>query len=69
MIEPLPEEIDEVLWQEACRRADAIRRVLGSDAAQTSAVDIAYLADELGLSRASVFRLWSAPTEVVHQLG
>ncbi len=57
MIEPLPEEIDEVLWREACRRADAIRRVLGSDAAQTSAVDIADLADELGLSRASVFRL------------
>lgn len=57
MIEPLPEEIDEVLWREACRRADAIRRVLGSDAPQTSAVDIADLADELGLSRASVFRL------------
>lgn len=57
MIEPLPEEIDDAPWQEACRRADAIRKVLGSDAAQTSAVDIADLANELGLSRASVFRL------------
>ncbi len=57
MIESLPEKIDEAAWEEACQRADAIRKILGNNADQTSATDIAYLANELGLSRASVFRL------------
>lgn len=57
MTTPLPEEIDESSWEEACPRADAIRKVLGSNADQTSVADIAYLANELGLSRAFVFRL------------
>jgi putative transposase len=57
MSDPLPEEIDDALWQEACRRADAIRKVLKGGDEQTSAADIADLSKELGLSRASVFRL------------
>lgn len=57
MPDPLPDELDEALWQEACRRADAIRTVLKGSVDQTSAADIADLSEELGLSRASVFRL------------
>ena len=57
MSDPLPEEIDEALWQEACRRAEAIRKVVKDSDDQTSAADIADLSKELGLSRASVFRL------------
>ena len=57
MSDPLPEEIDDALWQEACRRADAIRKVVKGSDGQTSAAEIADLSKELGLSRASVFRL------------
>ena len=42
MSDPLPGEIDDVLWQEACRRADAIRKVLTCGDQQTSAAEIAY---------------------------
>ncbi|WP_278247165.1 hypothetical protein [Shimia aestuarii] len=41
MSDPLPEEIDDVLWQEACRRADAIRKVLKGGDDQTSAAVLA----------------------------
>ena len=57
MADPLPEEIDDALWQEACRRADAIRKVMKGSDEQTTAAEIADLSKELGLSRASVFRL------------
>ena len=57
MSDPLPEEIDDALWQEACGRADAIRKVVKSGAEQTTAAEIADLSKELDLSRASVFRL------------
>ncbi|WP_299870085.1 helix-turn-helix domain-containing protein, partial [uncultured Roseobacter sp.] len=57
MTDPLSDEIDEDLWNEASSRADAIRRFLKDNPGRTSAADIARLADELDLSRASVFRL------------
>ncbi len=57
MADPLPEEIDDALWQEVCRRADAIRNVVKGSDEQTSAAEISDLSKELGLSRASVFRL------------
>jgi putative transposase len=57
MADPLPEEIDDILWQEACRRAEVIRDTLKDNTCQTTAVDIKFLRDKLGLSRSSVFRL------------
>ncbi|MFG5380602.1 helix-turn-helix domain-containing protein, partial [Yoonia sp. R2-816] len=57
MTDPLADEIDEDLWTEASGRADALRGFLKDNPGQTSAADIARLADELGLSRASIFRL------------
>lgn len=57
MTDPLSDEIDEGLWYEASGRAGVIRRYLKENPGQTSAADIARLADELDLSRASVFRL------------
>ncbi|MEL6207976.1 MAG: Mu transposase C-terminal domain-containing protein [Pseudomonadota bacterium] len=57
MTNPLPDEIDEDLWNEASGRADTIRGFLKDNPGKTSATDIARLADKLDLSRASVFRL------------
>lgn len=57
MTDPLSDEIDESLWNEASGRAAVLRRYLEDNPGQTSAADIASLADELDLSRASVFRL------------
>ena len=57
MTKPLPDEIDEHLWNEAYGHADAIRSFLEDDPGRTSAADIAHLADELEVSRASVFGL------------
>ena len=57
MTDPLSDEIDEDLWNEAFGRADAIRRILKNNPGRTTSADIARLADELDLSRASVFRL------------
>jgi len=57
MTDPLSDEIDEDLCNEASSRAAAIRGFLKDNPGQTSAVDIARLAEELDLSRASVFRL------------
>lgn len=57
MADPLPEEIDDILWQEACRRAEVIRDTLKDNTYQTTAADIKFLRDKLGLSRSSVFRL------------
>lgn len=57
MTDSLSDEIDEDLWNEASGRADAIRSFLKDNPGRTNATDIARLADELDLSRASVFRL------------
>ena len=57
MTDPLSDEIDEDLWNEASGRANAIRSFLKDNPGRTNATDIARLADELEVSRASVFRL------------
>ena len=53
MDETLPAEIDEGRWNEACRRADAIRDCLRRYPQGAKAADVSDLADELELSRAS----------------
>ena len=46
MSDTLPKEIGDLLWQEACRRADAIRKVLKCGNEQTSAAEI--VGDQMG---------------------
>jgi putative transposase len=48
MSDPFPEEIDEMLWDEACRRADAIRGFLKGSPTNATAADVAELAADLG---------------------
>ena len=55
--DPFPDEIDEALWDEACRRADAIRGFLRRNPGRTTAGNVAALAAELGLSQATAYRL------------
>ncbi|ANN61889.1 transposase (plasmid) [Mesorhizobium loti NZP2037] len=57
MSDPFPDEIDEALWDEACRRADAIRDFLKRHPHSSTAGDVAGLAAELGLGRATAYRL------------
>jgi putative transposase len=57
MTDPFPDEIDEALWDEACRRADAIRSFLKRNPASATAADVAELAARLGLSQATAYRL------------
>lgn len=57
MTEPLPDEIDDALWDEACRRAAAIREFLKCNSGQSTAAAVADLAAELELSQASAYRL------------
>lgn len=57
MNDPFPDEIDASLWDEACRRADAIRGFLKRNPEGTTAGDVAGLAAELGLSQATAYRL------------
>ena len=57
MTEPLPDEVDDALWAEACRRATTIRRFMESNSNQSTVAAIADLASELGLSQASTYRL------------
>ncbi len=57
MTDALSDEIDDALWNEASGRADAMRSFLKDNPGRTSAADIARIAEELDLSRASVFRL------------
>jgi putative transposase len=57
MNDPLPNEIDGPLWDEAYRRADAIRNFLRRHPRSTTTADVAELAAELGLSQATVYRL------------
>lgn len=57
MSDQFPDEIDEPLWEEACRRADAIRGFLRRHTHCTAAGAVAELAAELGLSQATAYRL------------
>ena len=57
MNDPLPDEIDEALWDEACRRAEAIRGFLMRRSGKVAAGNMALLAAELEVSRATAFRL------------
>jgi putative transposase len=57
MSDPFPDEIDGALWNEAGRRADAIRRFLTRHPDIATAADVSGLAAELGLSRATAYRL------------
>ncbi|WP_337182468.1 hypothetical protein [Shinella sp.] len=57
MNDPLPDEIDETLWDEACRRAEAIRGFLMHRSGKVAAGDMALLAAELEVSRATAYRL------------
>jgi putative transposase len=57
MSDPFPDEIDDVIWDEACRRADAIRSFLKQNPAGATAADVAELAAALGLSQATAYRL------------
>ena len=57
MTEPLPDEVDDALWAEACRRAAAIRRFLLSNSGQSTVAAISDLASELQVSQATTYRL------------
>ncbi|MDX0855185.1 DDE-type integrase/transposase/recombinase [Sinorhizobium medicae] len=57
MIDRFPEEVDEALWDKACRRAEAIRGFLMRRSGKVAAGDMALLAAELDVSRATAFRL------------
>lgn len=57
MTETFPDEIDNALWDDACRRAAAIRQFLKKNSGRSIAADVADLAAELGLSQASTYRL------------
>ncbi|WP_234706464.1 helix-turn-helix domain-containing protein [Sinorhizobium meliloti] len=57
MSEPFPDEIDEALWDAAWRRADAIREFLKHRTGKMTAGNVALLATELEISRATAYRL------------
>lgn len=55
-LDPFPNEVDEARWDEACRRAEAIRGFLLSQSGKVVAGDVALLAAELDVSRATACR-------------
>jgi putative transposase len=57
MSDPFPDEVDEALWDEACRRAEAVREFLKNRPGKMTAGDVALLATELAISRATAYRL------------
>ncbi|QPC88868.1 DDE-type integrase/transposase/recombinase (plasmid) [Mesorhizobium sp. NBSH29] len=57
MNDPFPDEIDEALWDEACRRADAIREFLKGRTGNATAAQVAELAAEMEVSQATAYRL------------
>ncbi|MFN7093084.1 MAG: hypothetical protein ACK4P4_21345 [Allorhizobium sp.] len=57
MSDPFPDEVDAALWDEACRRADAIREFLKSRTGKKSVADGALLATEFEISQAAAYRL------------
>ena len=54
---PIPDQVDEQRWDEACRRTDAIRDFLKRRLNGSTTDDVAELAAELGLSLATAYRL------------
>ena len=60
MNEPFPEEIADAQWIEAHRRADAIRRFLRNRPDTRSVSEVLDLAKELGVSKATAYRLVKA---------
>ena len=57
MNDPFPDEIDEALWDEACRRADAIREFLRGRTGNATAAQVADLGAEMEVSQATAYRL------------
>lgn len=57
MIDSFPNEIDEQLWDEACRRADMIRDFLKHRTSRSTVDNVAGLAAQLELSQATTYRL------------
>lgn len=57
MSDPFPDDVDEQSWDEACRRADAIRNFLKRRTGSTKTGDVVELAAEIGLSQATTYRL------------
>jgi putative transposase len=57
MSDPFPDDVDEQSWDEACRRADAIRNFLKRRTGSTKTGDVVELAAEIGLSQATAYRL------------
>lgn len=55
--EPFPDEVDEALWHEACRRADTIRKFLNGRTGKMSVAEVALLGAELEVSQATAYRL------------
>jgi len=53
----IPNDIDEPHWEEACRRADAIREFLKHQSANSKTRAVIELADELRISQATAYRL------------
>ena len=50
-------DVDDIEWEEACRRADAIREFLQSKKGVAGAGNVNELSAELGVSRATTYRL------------
>ena len=57
MTDPFPYEIDETLWDEACRRAEAIREFLKRQASSATTAEVGKLAAEMGVSQATAYRM------------
>lgn len=54
---PFPDEIDDALWEEACRRADAIREFLRCNPDGATAAQVSGLAALMEVSQATAYRL------------
>ncbi|MFG1352262.1 hypothetical protein [Xanthobacter autotrophicus] len=63
MNNPFPDEIDEAVWDEACRRTDAIREFLKGRAGSATAAQVAELAAEMEVSQATAYSI--PPTAAV----
>jgi putative transposase len=57
MDDPVIDHDEQLRWDEACRREDAIRDLLSRHPEALKGRDVADLAWELGLSRATVYRM------------
>lgn len=57
MNDPFPDEVDEALWDEACRRADVIREFMRGRTGNATAAQVADLAAEMEVSQATAYRL------------